>query len=118
MEKVSRRARATGCCSVTLALCLAMGVPGVAAAQQQNPLEEAKQRLKRGMELYDENNFRASLVELQRAYELAPSYRLLYNIDQVHPDVETIILSARTGEGVEAWRGWLERAASPREVAV
>jgi hydrogenase nickel incorporation protein HypB len=44
--------------------------------------------------------------------------RLLYNIDQVHPDVETIVLSARTGEGIEAWRGWLERAASPREVAV
>jgi hydrogenase nickel incorporation protein HypB len=44
--------------------------------------------------------------------------RLLYNIDQVHPDVETIVLSARTGEGVEAWRAWLERAASPQEVAV
>ena len=28
--------------------------------------------------------------------------RLLYNIDQVHPAVETIVLSARTGEGVEA----------------
>ncbi len=35
--------------------------------------------------------------------------RLLYNIDQVHPDVETIVLSARTGEGVEAWRDWLHR---------
>jgi hydrogenase nickel incorporation protein HypB len=33
--------------------------------------------------------------------------RLLYNIDQVHPDVETIVLSARTGEGVEMWRDWL-----------
>ena len=33
---------------------------------------------------------------------------LLYNIDQVHPDVETIVLSARTGEGVGAWREWLD----------
>jgi hydrogenase nickel incorporation protein HypB len=44
--------------------------------------------------------------------------QLLYNIDQVHPDVETIALSARTGEGVEAWRAWLARAASTHEVAV
>jgi hydrogenase nickel incorporation protein HypB len=33
--------------------------------------------------------------------------RLLYNIDQVHPDVARITLSARTGEGVDAWRDWL-----------
>ena len=38
--------------------------------------------------------------------------RLLYNIDQVHPEVETIVLSARTGEGIGAWRSWLERIAA------
>jgi len=43
--------------------------------------------------------------------------RLLYNIDQVHPDVERIVLSARTGEGVEAWRDWL-LAIAAREEAV
>jgi hydrogenase nickel incorporation protein HypB len=44
--------------------------------------------------------------------------RLLYNIDQVHPAVETIVLSARTGEGVGAWRDWLERIALREEAAV
>jgi hydrogenase nickel incorporation protein HypB len=43
--------------------------------------------------------------------------RLLYNIDQVHPDVETIVLSARTGEGVGAWQTWLEHVAAREEVA-
>jgi hydrogenase nickel incorporation protein HypB len=43
--------------------------------------------------------------------------RLLYNIDQVHPDVERIVLSARTGEGVDAWRDWL-LAIAAREEAV
>ena len=43
--------------------------------------------------------------------------RLLYNIDQVHPDVERIVLSAKTGEGIEAWRHWLTRIAM-REGAV
>jgi hydrogenase nickel incorporation protein HypB len=42
---------------------------------------------------------------------------LLYNIDQVHPDVETMLVSARTGEGVGAWRDWLTQVA-PREGAV
>ena len=42
---------------------------------------------------------------------------LLYNIDQVHPDVERIVLSAKTGEGIEAWRHWLTRIAT-REGAV
>jgi hydrogenase nickel incorporation protein HypB len=44
--------------------------------------------------------------------------RLLYNIDQVHPEVETVVLSARTGEGIEGWRSWLSRAAAREEVAV
>jgi hydrogenase nickel incorporation protein HypB len=43
--------------------------------------------------------------------------QLLYNIDQVHPDVERIVLSARTGEGVDAWRDWLLSIAA-REEAV
>jgi len=38
--------------------------------------------------------------------------KLLRNIDQVHPGVETILLSARTGEGIGAWREWLVRAAT------
>ena len=40
--------------------------------------------------------------------------RLLYNIDQVHPDVERIVVSARTGEGIDAWRDWLRRRGGAR----
>jgi hydrogenase nickel incorporation protein HypB len=43
--------------------------------------------------------------------------KLLYNIDAVHPDVERIVLSARTGEGIEAWREWLVRVAGRQPVA-
>ena len=35
--------------------------------------------------------------------------RFLAHLDAVHPGVETIQLSARTGEGVEEFRSWLER---------
>jgi hydrogenase nickel incorporation protein HypB len=33
--------------------------------------------------------------------------RFLHNLDAVHPDVPRMQMSARTGEGVEAWRDWL-----------
>jgi hydrogenase nickel incorporation protein HypB len=42
--------------------------------------------------------------------------KLLYNIDAVHPNVERIVLSARTGEGIEAWREWLVRVAGRQPV--
>jgi len=37
--------------------------------------------------------------------------RFLYNLDQVHPGVERMLVSARTGEGIEAWREWLAELA-------
>ena len=42
--------------------------------------------------------------------------KLLYNIDAVHPDVERVVLSARTGEGIEAWREWLVRVTGRQPV--
>jgi len=36
--------------------------------------------------------------------------KLLANIEAVHPGVETMLVSARTGEGVDGFRGWLENA--------
>jgi hydrogenase nickel incorporation protein HypB len=38
--------------------------------------------------------------------------RFLYNLDQVRPDVERMLVSARTGEGIDAWRDWLLSVAS------
>jgi hydrogenase nickel incorporation protein HypB len=43
--------------------------------------------------------------------------RFLYHLDQVNPGVERILVSARTGEGVETWREWL-RAVAQREKAL
>jgi hydrogenase nickel incorporation protein HypB len=40
--------------------------------------------------------------------------RFLYHLDAVHPGVPRMLVSARTGEGVEQWREWLhDRAARP-----
>jgi hydrogenase nickel incorporation protein HypB len=41
----------------------------------------------------------------------------LANLDAMHPGVPRILTSARTGEGIEEWCRWLERAAAPAAVA-
>jgi hydrogenase nickel incorporation protein HypB len=38
--------------------------------------------------------------------------RFLYNVDQVNPKARRLLLSARTGEGIEAWREWLAEVTS------
>jgi hydrogenase nickel incorporation protein HypB len=43
--------------------------------------------------------------------------KLLYNLDAVHPRVPRMLVSARTGEGVDTWREWLvEQAARAKAV--
>jgi hydrogenase nickel incorporation protein HypB len=39
--------------------------------------------------------------------------RFLHNLDVVHPGVERMQVSARTGEGVEAFRDWLQGVRVP-----
>ncbi len=43
---------------------------------------------------------------------------LLANLDAVHPDVPRMLVSARSGEGVDAWRDWLTRLPAERTAKV
>ena len=63
--------------------------------------------------------FRACELVLVNKIDLLPHLdfdleRCLYNIDQVQPDADAMLVSARTGEGIEAWREWLRGVAAPR----
>jgi len=69
------------CCRLTLmAGALLLSKPALADKSQ------ASEHFDRGVELYQEGNLDAALVELERAYELSPDYRLLYNIAQVQAE--------------------------------
>jgi tetratricopeptide (TPR) repeat protein len=54
-----------------------------AATSPPEVLLEAKQRFDRGFELYEEGEYPLALIEFNRAYELVPNFRVLYNIGQV-----------------------------------
>jgi hydrogenase nickel incorporation protein HypB len=56
--------------------------------------------------------FRACELVVVNKIDLLPHLdfdldRYLRNLDAVHPGVERLLVSARTGEGVEAWCDWL-----------
>jgi hypothetical protein len=53
------------------------------SAPTPDKLDEARKRYDRALELSDEGNYDEALLELQRAYALAPTYRLLYNLGVV-----------------------------------
>jgi len=57
-------------------------------AQAENKADIAKAQFKRGMEFYEQSNFRGALAEFERAYELAPSYKMLFNIGQVDMELQ------------------------------
>ena len=74
---------------ITLLLVLAVASPAPAFAQakpQAAEVDEARERFQRGVELYKEGSFDAALAEFNRAYSLAPNYRVLFNIAQVQTE--------------------------------
>jgi hydrogenase nickel incorporation protein HypB len=67
--------------------------------------------------------FRACELVVVNKIDLLPHLdfdldRFLSNLEAVHPGMELIVVSARTGEGVEAWRQWLMRVAARESAAV
>src|SRR5918912_73629 len=67
--------------------------------------------------------FRACELVLVNKIDLLPHLdfdldAFLHHLDAVHPGVPRMLVSARTGEGVEAWRGWLARTAAREPAAV
>ena len=65
--------------------------------------------------------FRACELVLVNKIDLLPHLdfdldKLLHHVAAVNPGAGTMLLSGRTGEGIEAWRDWLVRTAT-REAA-
>ena len=76
-----------------LVLALALGVtqraraqedPEASASLEEDPVTvEARAHFQKGVDFYAEGDLNAARVELERAYALQPTYRLLYNLGQV-----------------------------------
>jgi hypothetical protein len=66
---------------VLLVSCLAWSSP---ARAQDDTTEKARARFFQGVDLYKEGSFEAALAEFKQAYQLSPSYRVLFNVGQTY----------------------------------
>jgi hypothetical protein len=75
-----------------ISLCLAL--PAVGHAQPAP--KEASQHFQRGLKLFDEQDFRAALIEFRRAFDIAPSPNVLYNIGQSCYQLQDYVCAQQT----------------------
>jgi hypothetical protein len=65
-------------------LAMIAGPAPSARADSPAPISEAGRHFQRGVQLYNEADYHAALIEFRRAYELAPNPTVLYNIGQTY----------------------------------
>jgi len=69
-----------------------------ATAAPSAPNPEAAEHFERGVQLFKEQAFRAAVVEFQRAYDLAPDYRLHYNLGRAKQQLQDYLGAAQNYE--------------------
>jgi hypothetical protein len=57
--------------------------PDAKPAPSQEDVKRAGSHFERGLQLYNDAEYRLALIEFERAYQLVPNYRVKYNIAQV-----------------------------------
>jgi tetratricopeptide (TPR) repeat protein len=82
--------------AILFAMSFALASPLAVAEPNAPPVSdpsvgEARVRFQKGVQLFHEGSFGAALAEFQKAYQIAPSYRLLYNIAQVHYELHDYV---------------------------
>jgi hypothetical protein len=66
------------------------------AATPIDPVKEAEAHFRRGVELYKESDLGGALVEFKRAYDLAPNFRVLFNLGQTYYQLQRYADALRT----------------------
>jgi hypothetical protein len=84
MRRTTQRLVAAGSFAAALVLAAkpAAAEP-TAAPPATGQIERARAHYERGLRFFGEDSFEAALVEFEHAYELAPSYRILYNMARI-----------------------------------
>ncbi len=72
----------------------APGAPGGSASSSS--VEKARVHYERGLQLFNETNYDAALFEFERAYELAPSYKILYNMGRIQREQNNYAAALRS----------------------
>jgi tetratricopeptide (TPR) repeat protein len=68
------------------------------AAAEADRIAEGRSHFARGVEYYKEEDYRNAMVEFKRAYELAPNYKLLYNLGQTGQELRDYAFALKSLE--------------------
>lgn len=82
-------------CAVSLIAAISLAATTNSFADEPSPEDTpdstakaaASERFKRGVDLYQAGDVRAAVIEFKRAYEIAPTYHLLFNIGQASAEL-------------------------------
>jgi tetratricopeptide (TPR) repeat protein len=68
-------------------LCFVFVLGAGRVAADEDPSAEARAQYRQGVALYDEGRFAQAAIAFERAYELRPQYRILWNVAQVQNEL-------------------------------
>lgn len=72
-------------------------LPATALAEPtKEQIAEARTHFNKGIELYEDGDYEAALIELQRAYDTAPAYKILYSMGLVQRQLNDYAGSLRS----------------------
>src|SRR5947209_3187659 len=101
------------------ALACALSITHAAMAQAEGPsandLAEARARYERGMDLARRGIYEQAIAELERAYALAPSFKILYNLGLAYEQLSEYPAAVRALERYLATGGANAAAAQRAE---
>ena len=83
---------------VLLCSLLGLGVPVGVVHAEPAAQAEGRAHFKRGVDFYKEGDYRSAMIEFKRAYELAPNYKVLYNLGQTSLELQDYAAALRSFE--------------------
>jgi hypothetical protein len=87
---------------VRIACALLVGACIATSGSAHADTDDARGHFTRAVELFKEGDFRAALIEFQRAYDAAPNYKVLYNLGQTNLELQDY------AGALKAFRGYLD----------
>jgi hypothetical protein len=85
--------------SAILCSVLGLSMPtGSLYAQEPTGQAEGRAHFKRGVDFFKEGDYRGAMIEFKRAYELAPNYKVLYNLGQTSLELQDYASALRSFE--------------------
>lgn len=98
LPRVRPSSFATFCVASTIGISAFAQAPAAAPPAQNDNKGEARRHYDHCLELFNSEAYDAALVECEKAYQLAPSYKILYNVGLIDRELNDFASALKTFE--------------------